>query len=62
MSEYNIISYYNESFGIDSAADVNVAAALATLDNDEHLAPESSEFFDELTHDHAASHRPLVIN
>ena len=62
MSDYNLASYYNDSFGIDSAADVNLAAALATLDNDEHLAPESSEYFDELTRDHATSNRPLAIN
>ena len=53
MPEYNIISYFNDSFGIDSATDVNVSAALATLDNDEHLAPESSDFFDGLTTDHS---------
>lgn len=53
MSEYNLTSYFNDAFGIDSAADVNVSAALATLDNDEHLAPESSDFFDGLTTDHS---------
>lgn len=62
MTYYNLISFFNDAFGIDSAEAVDLTASLATLDDEEHLAPECSEYFDNLTWDHVVHNRDLATH
>jgi len=62
MNHYNLISYFNDAFGVDPADAVDLSAAVEQLDNDEHLVPEYSEYFDNLTWDHVLHNRDLVMH
>jgi hypothetical protein len=62
MNYYNLISYFNEAFGVDAAEGINLNQALAEFDDEEHLAPECSEYFDCRTFDHVDACRPLMLS